>query len=103
MLLVCDDCKKEFTMDIKEKRIENSITKTYFTCPHCCKEYVSYYSDEKIRRKQQEIQDIIKKQRYNRGKTNIDYSIKLNKQYKKLKKQLKKDMELLKIKIRETN
>lgn len=101
MLLVCDDCKKEFTMDIKEKRIENSITKAYFTCPHCCKEYVSYYSDENIKQKQQEIQEVIKKQRYNRGTTDINYSNKLNKQYKKLKNQLKKDMELLKIKVEE--
>lgn len=99
MVLICDGCNKEFTMEVKEDELYGDITKVYFTCPHCCKEYISHYLDENIKQKQQEIQEIVKKQKYNKGTSNIGCSKKLHKQYKRLKKQLKKDMELLRIKV----
>ena len=37
MKVNCDECKKDFEMDVKEERIKNDIVKTYFICPHCKK------------------------------------------------------------------
>ena len=59
MLLACDGengCKKEFRItEFKSSKLENDIEKTYFQCPHCNKEFISFYTDKQIRWKQQKI------------------------------------------------
>lgn len=56
MLITCDakdGCKENFDLDKFElEKLDNDIEKTYFKCPHCGKEYISFYTDRHIRRKQ---------------------------------------------------
>lgn len=56
MLVKCDEkggCKQNFDLEkFKVTKLDNDIEKTYFTCPHCGKEYISFYTDKHIRRKQ---------------------------------------------------
>lgn len=49
MKVNCDECKKDFEMDVKEERIKNDIVKTFFICPHCKKEYVPAIINDKVR------------------------------------------------------
>lgn len=56
MLVKCDGkdgCNQEFNLKkFKVAKLDNNIEKTYFVCPHCGKEYISFYTDKYIRRKQ---------------------------------------------------
>jgi transcription elongation factor Elf1 len=62
MLLKCDGkggCGKEFRIETFEvEKLEKDIEKIYFTCPHCNKEYISFYTDRHIRKKQELIREI---------------------------------------------
>lgn len=98
-ILICDNCKDEFTMEVKEELVKDNISKVYFTCPHCDKEYISYYTNALIKVKQKKMRNIVKKQKKARGKQDINRSNKLYKQYQKLKKEIKKDMDNLKKRI----
>src|SRR5699024_2772292 len=91
----CDECNKEFVIEMKEKDVGQGITKIYFSCPHCKEEYLVHYSNVLILKKQKQIRD--KQQEYNdevklkdRKKAQSRYN-----QIKKLQKALKKDMENL--------
>lgn len=60
--VLCDDCKKEFEVtEIQTTRIEDSIEKNYFTCPHCDKEYPSYYTNGTIRMELADIKMFLRK------------------------------------------
>lgn len=98
-MVTCDNCNQDFKMDIKEEEVKDNIFKVYFTCPHCSKEYISYYTNVLIKIKQKKIRDIVEKQKESRGKQDINRSNKLYKQYQKLKKEIKKDMDNLKKRI----
>jgi predicted RNA-binding Zn-ribbon protein involved in translation (DUF1610 family) len=56
MLVKCDGkdgCNQEFNLEkIEVTKLDNDIEKTYFVCPHCGKEYVAFYTDKHIRKKQ---------------------------------------------------
>lgn len=86
MLTKCDgpeSCGKEFNLERFElAELGNDIEKTYFTCPHCDKEYVAFYTDPAIRRKQERMR-------------------RLNSPYKRegLKNEIGADMKVLKAKI----
>lgn len=52
MKLICDDCKKEFTIkkkNIKTEKLFNKVERTYFCCPKCGKKYVISYVDKEIK------------------------------------------------------
>lgn len=52
MKLICDDCKKEFTIkkkNIKTEKLFNKVERTYFCCPKCGKKYVINYVDKEIK------------------------------------------------------
>lgn len=62
MLVKCDGdkgCGEEFRVArFTVDNLVDGVEKTYFRCPHCEKEYVVFFTDEEIRRKQQEIRRI---------------------------------------------
>ena len=59
MIVKCDGkdgCNQEFNLEkLEVAKLDNEVEKTYFTCPHCGKEYVAFYTDPTIRRKQEKI------------------------------------------------
>jgi NAD-dependent SIR2 family protein deacetylase len=56
----CDKCKKIFTInELKTEAMGRGIEKVFFVCPHCEHEYVAFYTDNKIRLMQSELQRLI--------------------------------------------
>jgi len=96
--IFCDECKKEFIMNIETEELGDSVERIYFRCTHCNKEYTSYYTDTLIRIKQNKIKNIQDKYNKVRGK-DIKQANKFIKQYEKLKKEIGKDMDNLRKKI----
>lgn len=94
--IYCDECKKEFVIDIKTEELEDNVIRTYIKCPHCSKEYTSYYTDVLIRVKQNKIRAILEKHKGNTGTGNVKKAKSISKQYEKLKKEISKDMDNLK-------
>lgn len=56
----CDaGCKKEFTITkFRIRKVKNGIEKTFFRCPHCKHEYVSFYASEETRRLQKDMRKL---------------------------------------------
>lgn len=49
MKVTCDKCRREFDIILQEKKKlveQEEITKTYFVCPFCKKEYVVGYDNK---------------------------------------------------------
>ena len=86
MIVKCDGkdgCNQEFDLEkLEVAKLDNDIEKTYFVCPHCGKEYIAFYTDENIRKKQAII----------RG-------LKSPSAIKQLRKEIAKDMKELRKKI----
>lgn len=94
MQVVCDECKKEFEINQQVERVKGDIRRVYFICPHCKFKYISYYLNSKIEQKQEKIRKIANKlSKYVKGTPNGDKYWKL---YEGLKKEIKKDMDILK-------
>lgn len=89
MIVNCDECKKDFEVDTKVKKVKEDIEKTYFICPICNHEYIAYYTNSKIRKKQEEISKIARKIKLNK---NIGIGIELSKKYNKLNKNIKEEI-----------
>lgn len=50
-----EGCGEAFELsDFSRANLDGGIEKTYFACTHCNKEYVVYYTDEAVRRLQQQ-------------------------------------------------
>lgn len=65
-LLKCDNvfCGKGFELKkgmIRTISVRDDIEKTYFICPHCGREYVTHYTDSKIKELIGEIKEINQK------------------------------------------
>lgn len=97
MQLECNDCFAVFEVnDLKQKVMKNQIYKHYFTCPDCNHEYVSYYTDAKMRR---DIKRNMKKRKqYAQAKT-VEESRRLLAKIKINDKLLNKDKDALKEKM----
>ncbi len=54
MRVACNKgCGKEFKIKaLNSRRLKDDIDQLYFTCPHCKREYVTYYLNDKIREMQ---------------------------------------------------
>ena len=80
MLVTCDGkdgCKKEFNIDrLEVEKLDNDIEKIYFICPHCGKEYISFYTDRHIRKKQELIRGLKSKSAIEEMKKEIAKDIK---------------------------
>lgn len=85
--VVCDKCNKEFKIALKTRKLPEGIEEVYFTCSHCKTKYVSYYTDESIREKQREINNM------------YEEISKITDKINKLKVKTKADMEELKKKM----
>ncbi len=50
-IVTCNDCFAEFVLPkLKRTVLKDLVYKFYFHCPDCNHEYVSYYTNQKIRR-----------------------------------------------------
>ena len=88
-----DGCGREFRIaGFEVEKLDNSIEKTYFKCPHCDKEYIAFYTDKATREKQKEMRELQAK--YNKSKKE-----KVLKNMQKLQKTIKEDMDSLKSKM----
>jgi transcription elongation factor Elf1 len=59
----CDYCNNEFEINLRTRIIERDIQLTYFVCPHCQHEYHSFYTNEKVRTRQNKINELWAKAR----------------------------------------
>ncbi|PHG62507.1 hypothetical protein [Bacillus toyonensis] len=55
MQVYCSNCNKEYDMQPQVVQLSNLVEKCYFTCPHCSKEHVAAYVNDKIRKHQADI------------------------------------------------
>lgn len=92
--IYCDKCKKEFVAEVKTEKLEGNIERVYFTCPHCGKDYTSYYTNILVQIKQRKVRELAEKYEKERGK-NPRQAEKTFKQYQKAKKAVGEEMENL--------
>lgn len=85
--VVCDKCNKEFKIVLKTRKLPLGVEEVYFKCTHCNEKYVSYYTDESIRKKQREINKM------------YEEIAKITDKINKTKAETKSDMEELKKKM----
>ena len=51
----CDKCGEEFVIkELITETVERDIKKTYFVCPKCKEQYITHYSNLKIRKLMEE-------------------------------------------------
>lgn len=62
VLATCDGengCGEEFRIArLSVDNLADGVEKSYFVCPHCEKEYVAFYTDREVRKKQQAIRRV---------------------------------------------
>jgi hypothetical protein len=60
MPAICNEgCNKQFEVNgFQTARLPGAIEKTYFTCPHCQREYVAFYTDLEVRDLQAKIRRV---------------------------------------------
>lgn len=62
ILAKCDGengCGEEFRIArLTVDNLRDGVEKSYFRCPHCDKEYLLFYTDKEIRRKQKAIRRV---------------------------------------------
>lgn len=98
MLAICNEgCNKQFEVNsLKEIDRGNSVIKISFTCPYCGKKYICCFTDRMIRLKQYKLNKSWEK--YRTARTS-DKQRSIFKSIEKLKAEIKKDMNDLKIKM----
>jgi len=89
----CDKCNKDFKMKIKTRKYLRGVTEVYFKCPHCGERYTGYYTNDKIKKMQRELNDLNKKLISDPE----DLALKIR--FGNLKESLRLEMEDLKFKI----
>lgn len=92
MQVECNDCFARFEIDLKRSVLKNNIHKHYFICPDCNTEYVSYYTDAKMRR---DIKRNAKKRKQHAQAKTVEESRQLLAQIKMNDKLLNKDKDTL--------
>lgn len=94
----CNDCKKQFHIEPKEENLENDVSRTYFKCLHCKKEYTAYYSNILIKKKQEKI-GMLNNKYLSQRDLEPKKALKTYNQIKKLKKEIGRDMDKLQKRI----
>jgi hypothetical protein len=75
MSIQCDSCETEFELpELQTRVVERDVHLAFFHCPHCSREYKSFYTNAKIRTRQDKI-----KKTYAEIRTNANH-----KKHKKL-------------------
>ncbi|MEK5038920.1 hypothetical protein [Sporosarcina sp. FSL K6-3457] len=56
----CDaGCKKEFTITkIRTRKVKGGVEKNYFRCPHCKREYITFYASAETLQLQKEMRKL---------------------------------------------
>jgi transcription elongation factor Elf1 len=88
----CDSCDNDFEVEMKTESIGETVEKNFFTCSHCDKEYVSYYMDQSIRKKQSDLKMLW---RNIRSATTAKNYNKLQKKIDVLQNEIKEDLKRL--------
>ncbi|MCM3573292.1 hypothetical protein M3172_08800 [Mesobacillus subterraneus] len=88
----CDSCNNDFEIETKTESIGDTVEKNFFICPHCDKEYVSYYLDQSIRKKQSDLKMLWRNIRS--ATTPKNYN-KLQKKIEELQNEIKEDLRRL--------
>lgn len=65
MNVICDSCKKGFTVKTKKKEYGVDIRETYFECTHCKKHYTSFVTNQEARKLQKEIKALTPEKKEN--------------------------------------
>lgn len=89
----CDECTKEFQIELKTKRLHEGVELTYFNCPHCECEYTTYYTDTNIREGQRHVQRLREKLQ---GTKNLGIRERIHADIQKRQKEIAKQMDELK-------
>ena len=92
--LVCDICKESFTIQLQTEIIDDT-EKTFFLCPHCQHEYIAFCINPETERKRIKLDELysqLKGLGLHAKNTDIN---RVGNKIKKLRAELKKDMELL--------
>jgi DNA-directed RNA polymerase subunit RPC12/RpoP len=88
----CDYCHNEFEINLQTRTIERDIELAYFVCPYCQHEYHSFYTNAKIRTRQDKINELWAKARI----TPDEYKVKqIVRRIDKLVQQNKEEMNRL--------
>ena len=93
-MIICDSCKEEIKIEVKQRFLTDNIKEFYFTCNTCNKEYLIYLSNKEIEEKQNELQKLMIEA--NREELSTEDKQMYYKRYKALKNEIKADMEALK-------
>ena len=91
----CDKCNKKFKIKIKTQKIKDDIERVYFACPKCKTEHECYYSNNKIKSLQKQLQALQKEYNKDRGKKYRN-NYEMLRQMTMVKNELGKEMDLLK-------
>ena len=93
-MIICDSCKEEIKIEVKQRFLTDDIKEFYFACNACNKEYLIYLSNKEIEEKQYELQKLMIEA--NREELSTEDKQMYYKRYKALKNEIKADMEALK-------
>jgi hypothetical protein len=88
----CDSCDNDFIIETKTEILGETVEKNFFTCSHCGKEYVSYYMDQSIRKKQSDLKMLW---RNIRSATTAKNYNKLQKKIEEMQDEIKEDLRRL--------
>lgn len=93
-ILNCNNCNKDFILKQEEADVGQGITKHYFTCSHCKKEYLINYSSASIQAKQKRLQGIADELAKYKN-TNPEKALNQIKKYRELKKDIGREVNKL--------
>lgn len=94
----CDNCQESFTIQLQSTVIGDT-EKTFFLCPHCQHEYIAFCINPETERKRIKLDELYSQLKgLGLNAKNADIN-RIGKKIKKLRKELKKDMDLLKEKF----
>lgn len=48
-IVKCDECKKDFAIKVKKKKMSGSVEHNYLICPYCKTITTAYYTNKAIR------------------------------------------------------
>lgn len=93
-MIICDKCKEEIVIELKQKKLKDDVKKVYFNCNSCNIEYLAYLTNREIEEKQKQVQILMIKA--NSEELSVEDRQMYYKQYETLKNEIKADMEALK-------
>ncbi|OLS39128.1 hypothetical protein [Bacillus sp. MRMR6] len=93
MKVICDECKKEFEIDLQTEIAKDNIEKNFFVCPNCDKEYIAFCTNQSVRKNQASIRMLYRDLRVAKTKKQND---KIKSKIKELEIVIKNEMDNLK-------